>query len=81
MAEMTEEEADRLDELYTRTTPRVDPKKQGVFADHSQRLLVVDRLTAECLVARARAIGQTPTQVLASLVKEKIAGGGWYPEQ
>jgi len=76
MAEMTEEEADALDELYTKTTPAVDATKQGVFAEHSQRLLVVDRLTAEYLVARARALGQTPTQVMSALVREKLTAAG-----
>ena len=32
MAHMTEEEAERLDELYTRTTPEIDPDKKGLLS-------------------------------------------------
>ena len=33
MAIMTEEEADALDELLTRTTPKVNPAIRGITAD------------------------------------------------
>ena len=36
MAEMTEKEAARLDELYTQTTPAVNPNKPGIL--HVKRI-------------------------------------------
>ena len=35
MKEMTEEEADALDEYYTKNPPKVDPSKNGGFAKKS----------------------------------------------
>jgi len=41
MAQMTEEEADVLDEYYTRNPPRIDPAKKGGFFTRRRELLNV----------------------------------------
>ena len=39
MKEMTDEEADALDEYYTKNPPKVDPSKNGGFAKKSSEWL------------------------------------------
>jgi hypothetical protein len=73
MARMTEEEADTLDELWTKTTPEIDMSKPGYFSTHMAHLVEVDDFTAVWLRARTDATGQTPAAVLGELVREKVA--------
>ena len=73
MALMTEEEADRLDELWTKTTPEIDTSKPGYFNQHMAHLIEVDNVSAAYLRARADASHKTITQIISELVQEKIA--------
>jgi predicted HTH transcriptional regulator len=73
MARMTEEEADRLDELWTKTTPEIDTSKPGYFTQHMAHLIEVDNVSAAYLRARADASHKTTTQIISELVQEKIA--------
>ena len=73
MARMTEEEADRLDELWTTTTPEIDTSKPGYFTQHMAHLIEVDNVSAAYLRARADASHKTTTQIISELVQEKIA--------
>jgi len=73
MARMTEEEADRLDELWTKTTPEIDTSKPGYFTQHMAHLIEVDNVSAAYLRARADASHKTTTQIIGELVREKIA--------
>jgi hypothetical protein len=72
---MTEEEADRLDELWTKTTPEIDTSKPGYFTQHMAHLIEVDNLSAAYLRARADASHKTPAEIIGELVREKIAVG------
>jgi hypothetical protein len=72
MAQMTEEEADRLDELWTNTTPEIDTSKPGYFTQHMAHLFEVDNFSAAYLRSRADATHKTPTQIISELVREKI---------
>jgi len=48
MAHMTEEEADVLDEYYTKNPPRIDPAKKGGFFTCRRELLnVLDGASAD----------------------------------
>jgi hypothetical protein len=47
---MTEEEADALDEYYTKNPPKVDPENRGGFFTRQRELLdVLDRVSADIL--------------------------------
>ena len=72
MARMTEEEADALDELWTKTTPEIDTSKPGYFTQHMAHLIEVDNVSAAYLRARADASHKTITQIISELVREKI---------
>ena len=73
MAIMTEEEADALDELLTRTTPKVNPAIRGITARKGFRMLAVDDFSAEYLTSKALATRQTPEEIIHALVSKEIA--------
>ena len=73
MKEMTDEEADALDEYYTKNPPKVDPRKNGGFAKTSFRLVALDRLSEDYLLTKAIATHKSPTEIIGELVREKVA--------
>lgn len=73
MKEMTDEEADALDEYYTKNPPKVDISKNGGFAKKSFRMIALDRLSEDYLFTRAIATNKTPTEIISEMVREKIA--------
>jgi hypothetical protein len=73
MKEMTDEEAEYLDDLWTRTTPEIDPDKPGYFARKGLVLGYLEPDVIEYLRAEAAATGQTQAQVASTIIREKIA--------
>ena len=73
MAVMTEEEADALDELLTRTTPAVNPAIRGVTARKGFKMLAVDDFSAEYIISKAHATRQTTEEIIHTLVDQEIA--------
>ena len=60
MPHMTEDEAARLDELYTTTTPMVDFSKPGVFSGRKNIAIVLDDFSTQYLMARMLATKKLP---------------------
>jgi alanine dehydrogenase len=73
MAEMTEEEADALDELWTKTTPKIKKGTGGVFTENRARMLLLDETTVRILDAQAKAARQTPSEFVTRLIRQNIA--------
>jgi hypothetical protein len=74
MSEMTDEEADYWDELFTKNPPKVDPNRKGGYFTRQRELLdVLDRATADYIVNRALQMQKLPAQIISDLVREKIA--------
>ena len=73
MKTMSDEEADALDEYYTKTPPRVDPRKNGGFAKKSFKLIAIDDFCANYLMTRALSDHKTPDQIISEMVQERIA--------
>jgi hypothetical protein len=73
MAVMTEEEADALDELLTRTTPAVNPAIRGITARKGFKMMTVDDFSAEYILSKALATRQTPEEIIHGLVNQEIA--------
>jgi hypothetical protein len=73
MAEMTEQEAWELDERWTHTDPKVNPKGQGFFARNGFKMVSLDDLSPAYITARAEAAHKEPSEVIGELVREKIA--------
>ena len=72
MANMTEDEATRLDELYTATTPRVDNSKPGVFARRKNMVIVLDDFSAHYLISRMLVTKKTPTELISDLIRKDL---------
>jgi hypothetical protein len=70
---MTEEEANALDELWTKITPAIDTSKGGYFTQNMSHLVEVDDLTAAYIRAKADATHQTSAQIIGEMVRERIA--------
>jgi len=75
MADMTDEEYDALDERWTKTTPKVNFARPGVFARQRALLDVLDKVSANYIVTLAEATNQTPAQVISRIVHQEIATG------
>jgi hypothetical protein len=75
MADMTDEEYDALDERWTKTTPKVNFSRPGVFARQRALLEVLDKVSASYIITRAEATNQTPAQIISKIVRQEIAAG------
>jgi IS4 transposase len=73
MAEMTEEEADALDELWTKTTPKIRKGEGGFFSERRSQMLLLDEATIHILDARAKAAHQTPSEFVSQLIRKDLA--------
>jgi hypothetical protein len=73
MARMTEEEADALDELWTKTTPAIDTGKPGYFSQNMAHLVEVDELSSAYIRAVADNTHQTPAQIIGALIRKELA--------
>jgi hypothetical protein len=74
MADMTDEEYDALDELLTRTTPKLGPNGTGFFSSKDFQMIAVDEPTARYLNAKAMATRQTPSELVTAMVRRELAG-------
>jgi hypothetical protein len=72
MAIMTEEEADVLDELLTRTTPNVNPAIRGITAQKGFKMMMVDDYSAEYITSKAIATRQTPEEIIHALIAHDL---------
>jgi hypothetical protein len=78
MPKLTEEEYDALDELLTKTTPKVTGNgKSGFFMKHKGNIIVVNDVSAAYLRSRADAVHKTPSEIIDEMVLEqmKVAQG------
>jgi len=72
MPYMTEDEATQLDELYTRTTPKVDTSKPGVFAERKNMAVVLDDFSTRYLVSRMSITKKSPTELISDLIRKEV---------
>ncbi|MCL2042698.1 MAG: hypothetical protein FWG89_01015 [Treponema sp.] len=73
MARMTEEEADALDEYYTKNPPKVDPaKKGGIFTRQRELLDILDDVSADYIRSYSISTNKMPTQIISEMVRERI---------
>jgi hypothetical protein len=79
---MTDEEADRLDEKWTKNPPKPGPNGTGFFTrrkaaaengNGTAHTITIDALTADYLFARAIAAHKTPADIIGEMVRERIA--------
>jgi hypothetical protein len=74
MARMTEEEANALDEYYTKNPPTIDPAKKGGYFTRQRELLdVLDKVAADYIITHSIASNKMPAQVIGEMVRERLA--------
>jgi hypothetical protein len=75
MARMTDEEADRLDEKWTKTPPKSGPNGTGFFTQRkaAAHTVTIDTFTADYLMTKAMSTHKTPAEIICEMVQEKIA--------
>ena len=70
---MTDEEAAALDELLTKTTPKVNPAIKGITANKGFRMILVDDFSAEYITSKALATRKTPEEIIHAFVTQDMA--------
>ena len=73
MARMTDEEADALDELWTRTTPEIDTGKPGFLTRKGFTMVSLDPVTATYLQAKSSVSHHSPSEIIGELVRKEMA--------
>ena len=72
MARMTDAEADELDELLTRTTPKVRSGEGGIFTRERNLLNALDLVAANYIRSQAEIKRQSPSQIIGGLVRKEL---------
>jgi hypothetical protein len=72
MAIMTDEEADALDELLTRTTPKIRTGEGGFFTRQRDLLNALDPVAANYIRSQAEIKNLSPSQIIGNWAREKI---------
>ena len=70
---MTEKEAEYWDEYYTKNTIMPDLSKPGYFSRKYGMAVNLDPETTSTLTEYAERVHKTPTEIIAEMVREKIA--------
>ena len=76
MPDLTEEEYDALDELWTHNPPKVSGDgKSGFFMKHKNEIVILDNVSATWLRLKSETSRKSATEIISELVREKIAVG------
>ena len=68
MNEMTENEYESLDELWTDSTPRVKANGTGFISRQAFRSMGLDELSLDYLMVRAEATKSSPARIIDELI-------------
>ena len=71
--DMTDEEYDALDEELTRIVPRLGPNGTGFLSQREMRLLGLNNLAVNYLLAKAKADRKSLAQIIDELVCKDMA--------
>jgi hypothetical protein len=75
MAHMTDEEAKRLDEKWTKNPPKPGPNGTGYFSQckKTAHTLTIDNVTANYLLTKAAADHTTLAEIIGEMVRERLS--------
>jgi hypothetical protein len=74
MPDMTEEEYDALDELWTKNPPKVSGDgKSGFFMQHKNEIVILDDVSSTWLRLKSETTQKTTTEIISEMVRERIA--------
>ena len=69
MPDITEKEANALDDFVTKYPPKVDPEK----ARYRDRMVVLDDMSADYLLSTSIATKKTPSEIISQMIREKLS--------
>jgi len=69
---LTDEEADALDEYFTKNVPDVDTSVQGPFIKARNRVVVLDQLSADYLNAKMHATKLSPAEQIHRMIRAEM---------
>ena len=69
---MTDQEAEYLDDYYTKNTVMPDLSKPGYFSRTYGMPVILDPETTRTLTAYAETVHQTPAQIIGELVRKEL---------
>jgi hypothetical protein len=72
MTDMTDEEAEALDEYFTKNLPKFDPSKGGVTTRSGFRRVALVRVSEDYLLTMALATKRSPTELIGEMVRRQI---------
>ena len=72
MRDMTDEEYEALDDRLTNTVPTLGPNGTGFFSRKGFQVVGLDESTAKILNAKAIASRQTPSEIIASMLRKEL---------
>ena len=73
MPDLTEEEYDALDELWTHNPPKVTGDgKNGFFMKHKNEIVILDNVSATWLRLKSEVTKKSTTEIIGDLIREKI---------
>jgi hypothetical protein len=72
MKDLSENEYDELDEVLTKTTPRVKANGTGFVSRREVLLMGLSELSVDYLLTKSEATKRTPAQIIDDLVHEKV---------
>jgi len=74
MPDLTEEEYNALDELWTNSPPKVTGDgKNGFFMKHKNEIVILDNFSATWLRLKSEKTQKSITEIIAELIREKVA--------
>ena len=76
MPDLTEEEYDALDELWTNNPPQVSGNgKKGFFMKYRNQIVILDNFSTAWLRVKSESSHKTPAEIISELVREKAFVG------
>ena len=72
MRDMTDEEYAALDKRLTDTVPTLGHTGTGFFSRKSSQVVCLDENTAKILNAKAIASRQTPSEIIAAILRKEL---------
>ena len=72
MRDMTDEEYEALNERPTKTVPTLGPNGMGFFSKKGFQVVGLDENTAKILNAKAIASRKTPSEIIASMLRNEL---------
>jgi len=74
MPDLTEEEYDALDELWTNNPPKVSGDgKNGFFMRHKNEIVILDDVSSTWLRLKSETTQKSATEIIGEMVRERIA--------